>query len=512
MPKVTASPRPFSPSSPSGRSCSTALQDRSLTEPTHARASRGARVALNWLAPYAQQLKSPAGVGTSHDLPRKARFMLRPRSEAIQALQRAYGVDERGVTATMGAGEAWPSSPNKRHGVANFHPDADSPHLPVDVLFNVAEHYNEKHGIDLRFNGRDAALGRHVGRTDAPLPSLNPEQAAQKLLALREVARETERYIGFIHATKRVGWQIEGAGDGPAHSDAYIVTPFGAIVNLLDVGRMPSCDFTGLELLRAGADYLNCSLSRFVSAVDEPHIGVSRKLTGPQADETSCGSLVLVTLKEYLKQDGEQVAAQLLKRTLVMRMPQDTEHEQPNFLLPSPLAVRYSQSSNYLRLLRAMVASEDDHVDVPGSTGPRRVKTLAGQIRSGASCCSIDGSEVADLPAFRKEWLKIFDQQTMPQRANLNVTAGLHPTDEVTANVYLSSVIDRHMKLTGYKPSPETTDEDSDMVESVPEVPGSVSSDEKHDPSRTKARRPVAPRARRSGFDLQESDSENDSV
>lgn len=504
MPKVTA---PHCPCSPSN---ATVSQDRSAATPTPSKTGSGTRVAPNGLLPYAQQLKSSAVVGANRDLPRKADLILGPRSKAIEALRRIYGVEEPGFTATMGIGRTWPPSSNKRHYVANFDPAAGSPHLPLEVLFKVAEHYDEKHGIDLRFNGRAASLGRTVGRAGALLPALNPEQAAQELLALRDVARKTGHCIGFIHATKRVGWQVEGAGGGLAHSDAYIVTPFGHIVNLLDIGRMPSCDFTSQKLLGGGADYLNCSLAQFLDTMEEPPIGMSRKSMGPQADDTSCGSLVLVTLKEYLKQDGEQFAAQLLNRTLVMRMPQDTEHPQPNFLLPSPLAVRYSQSSNYLRLLRAMVASEDDHVDVQGSRGTRRVKTLAGQLHSGATCCSIDGSEVADLSAFREEWLKIFDQQAIPRRAHLNVTVGVDPDDVSTTNVYLSSVIDRHIKIASYTSPPATTNEDSDAIELGAQAAEDASSDQEDNPFRAAAVS-SAVRARRSVFDLQDSDSEDDS-
>ena len=460
---------------------------KDTAEVAAARGSR-ARDRLPGLLPVSGKMKAHAVLGVNMGTGKEFESM-QVRSYAIHELRNSAK-----TAATAPADKTRPVSQKKQDFLAKYDPAAEIARTPVEILFKVATHYDGKHGIDIYFSGRHAGHGRTGERAGEPLPALSPAEAAEHMMALRDEARRTGRCIGFIHPNKQVGWTIEGVNEGPAHSDAYIVTPFGSIVNLLDIGHMLSCELTGNELMSGGADLLTCSLSRFLEPTPEQRLGQHRMLTGQQAEGArGCGSLALVNLKEYLKKDGDEFAAQLLHRTLVLRLPQDGEHAKADFMLPSPLAVRYSQSSLYLRLLRAMVESEEDEVVVESDRGPRRIKTLAGLLRAGATCSAIDGSDIEDLQAFRTEWLRVFDEEALPRRDNLNHTSNEGTPQESTINVYLASVIDRHMKIAGYTPPASVPPSDSDVSESEADVPAGSESGDEADSPRAPAAAPARP-------------------
>lgn len=369
--------------------------------------------------------------------------MVRPRSKALHSPRGHAPARPPQAAGTTGA--RWFSA-TKQAFVERWDPAAPpAEHTPVEDLFEVARVYASRHGIDLWFGGRPASdAGRPQGE---PLLALDPADAAAQLLALRDVARESGRAIGYVHTNEQVGWTVKGVRSGPAHSDAYLVTPFGSIVNLLDIGRMLSCDMTGDELVQGGADVLNCSLSRFLDTTAEQRLGQFKMLTGPQAEGAQgCGSLALVNIKEHLKDGG----AQLLRQTLVVRLPHGANGRGTGFMLPSPLAVRYSQSTLYLDLLRAMVASDDDHVDVPSNRGTRRIQTLAGLLRSGATCSTIDGRLLDDLETFRSDWIRALDEEALPRRARLDAPVRPGASDAPgtgTVNLYLDSLVARHQRI-----------------------------------------------------------------
>lgn len=84
-----------------------------------------------------------------------------------------------------------------------------------------------------------------------------------------------------------------------------------------------------------------------------------------------------------------------------------------NFSIPPPGALGYSESSRYVKIVAAMVAADQDVVEVKHEGEVLRVTTLAGLARRGqASFQRMDGSEVAlkDVPGHRAAWYQRVDE------------------------------------------------------------------------------------------------------
>lgn len=149
----------------------------------------------------------------------------------------------------------------------------------------------------------------------------------------------------------------------------------------------------------------------------------------PQATEKECASLGLAYLKEY----GKNQAEQLRKYTLKLSF------ESERFLLPSPQVLRYSQSELYTKLVRAMVEGTDETLIVEHKGKKYKVLTLNGILaRKG----KIDSSGPVDLEEFRSRWLAGFNA-AMEKRSAMDFHSLKYNTTE---NQYLVYKAARNME------------------------------------------------------------------
>ncbi|HAU0672977.1 hypothetical protein SDB20_08810 [Legionella pneumophila serogroup 1] len=147
----------------------------------------------------------------------------------------------------------------------------------------------------------------------------------------------------------------------------------------------------------------------------------------PQAGHEECGTLGIMYLNELLKDNAKQLQEDSLRFSFY-----DKGNSLAHFFFPSPQVLRFSQSSAYNSVIKAMLEDAPD-VEVIHGNKKYRVKTLRGILEESIEAAKKCGnSELAarnqkildDLPSFRKHWLQSYDlceqkRSLMEDRHNL---------------------------------------------------------------------------------------------
>ncbi|HIG0328262.1 TPA: hypothetical protein ACX87D_002156 [Legionella pneumophila] len=147
----------------------------------------------------------------------------------------------------------------------------------------------------------------------------------------------------------------------------------------------------------------------------------------PQAGHEECGTLGIMYLNELLKDNAKQLQEDSLRFSFY-----DKDNSLAHFFFPSPQVLRFSQSSAYNKVIKAMLEDTPD-VEVIHGDKKYRVKTLRGILEESIEAAKKCGnSELAarnqeildDLPSFCKHWLQSYDlceqkRSLMEDRHNL---------------------------------------------------------------------------------------------
>lgn len=302
-------------------------------------------------------------------------------------------------------------SANKQDFLASRPPEQQ---LTLEQIQQLAAHYQSKLGVAVRTST--------TGRT---------AQVSGELQNLAQEAQSTGKPIAYLFVNKRVGYlDAEAVSTGKGHVDAYVATPNGRVLNLVAYDMASSYN---IETALTQSDTP-------VAVMD-----FNRLLTGsggkvhPQGGQTECGSLGLASMKEYLKNNGEQLA----KHSLVLCTGSPKAGgAQDGLMIPSPQALRYSQSDLAVKVAHAVVTGTDAQATVEHRGEEYTVKTLAGYAQDGVPLerpLATPGSgslSTTELDSFRQQWAAAYDHEMTPKREAMRDSAG--------RNAYLAQVQHRH--------------------------------------------------------------------
>lgn len=265
----------------------------------------------------------------------------------------------------------------------------------------VAEYYNNKHNIDIRcitHNYKDEA--HDIGYKD--------------LLSIQQELNDN-MYVGYIWDNTKscleniVAYKENGAQelDIKTHEEAFIVTREFIIKPLIWQISEEShvLDITKLKNKKVATT--NLSDFTRLNGFDDSH----NYIINPQAGIYECGSLCFAYLKNYLKNNGEQVK----KYTLII--PYYKNEILKYFFFPSPHVLRYSQSSLYNKLVLTMINPDLSQKFIKSglyevyiySIQEILVSTLDSATRKNhQDICNITSNILKEFKVFKESWLEIY--------------------------------------------------------------------------------------------------------
>lgn len=319
--------------------------------------------------------------------------------------------------------------------------------LSVEVYRQIAKEYKIQHGIDIRINGGDdnpilqQAQREWLQEESKDLQGDETEisnalrqltiksqtvglalgQAAQTIIDLMPQAVTP---IAFLRPSLEK--RVIGVTTGPSHMAGFIITQ----QLVIGIAR----DEPEIYVAAAICPSLRYAETNLSSFILEP-----KKEVAAQTDSSSCGSLAISLLKELLKKNAHQ----LLHDCLIISK---AEHKDPSQdpivdqFLPSPQSLRYSQSTLFIKVARAIVAGMEPEVDVHHRGQTYRVRTLTGLQALGSPMTMVDGRQ-ADVSDFRARWLQQFDEVAMPARRAMQ-----SGPEDGGRNLYLNHVVHRHAR------------------------------------------------------------------
>ncbi|MGI4848793.1 MAG: hypothetical protein ACRYGK_11735 [Janthinobacterium lividum] len=324
-----------------------------------------------------------------------------------------------------------------RHFFVDANLDADrlSLRLGIEAQFDafIAQHAVLRPLFERYFVEETASL-----TTMAANVGLSRQGHVQAIKRAREDCRRNAITSAYFHAYDDTKPRSNAIADGRAHVDAYLLTP-RKMLCLIPFGMDPAIDQGDFP------DLYSSSVDAFVSVCGHAQASASgaggtgeEQRYSPQASHFQCASLALAYVKEYLQYDAMQ-----LRRFTLTAASQDAAgpavgvptagagagagagaasavagSRAARFFLPSPHVLRYSQSSLYIALLRAMVAGRTATQTVQHHGTSHEVTTLAGMAMAGSVIEAVDGTRLtaSALEDFRLQWLKVLDDYVLPKR------------------------------------------------------------------------------------------------
>lgn len=326
-------------------------------------------------------------------------------------------------TALKQAQSAWRLGNNANPASADdIYNAVDEAHGMLEPIFQEQLNDREKFADTINSN---AALRSVFEEEMARTIGLSPGEAAHDMTAVLARAQQEKRAIGYIYTTRNP-MEAKGVAQGFGHSDSYIMAPNGRVLNIVPYPTA-ACDEVRQRLTDAQIPFALADFSNIIPP---------RRPVNMQADASACGSLAVTQLKEYLRNDAHQ----LKEHSLVISGLQEMG-EGGDFLLPSPQALRFSQSTLPLTIADAMVRESGDRAEFTHDGRTYSVPTLSGMVRGGARCETAFGTSVEDLDAFRRRWCAAMDQAEDKRDAlNLEIASGVQ-------NGSLAQVSQRHAAL-----------------------------------------------------------------
>lgn len=277
-----------------------------------------------------------------------------------------------------------------------------------------------------RFDAQIRQHRQNLGR-DSEAVGLSPEAAADDLVKTTEKSKGEQQPIGYLYQNKELTpLKAAGVAKGPGHTDTYITSPHGRVLNLVGYSH-PGNSGVAKALMEKKQPYASMELSSFM-----PH-GLG-SLVNPQAGDTECGPLGLSCMKEYLKDNAKQ-----LREHCVVITGLENADKRGDILFPSAETLRYSQSALFVKVAEAMVRGKGEMATVEHSGVEFEVPTLAGLAKQGAGFEGALGGSV-ELDAFRQRWLDALEK-SLPKRDAMNFDSEFGER-----NGYLAHVVDRQAR------------------------------------------------------------------
>ncbi|KTD19295.1 Uncharacterised protein [Legionella lansingensis] len=224
---------------------------------------------------------------------------------------------------------------------------------------------------------------------------LNKKQTLEEIEFIQKNLKENETAIYFFTNNKRIG---------PAHFEVFIINKNTIIKPI----HWP----LNREIIIDKNDIKNmfcADISDFIS----PYVAAV-----PQVDKVSCGTLGLLYIKEFLKNNALQLNQFTLKASIYHKKQKNSEIKNTNLFFPSPHILRYSQFSLYNEIIVAMLKN-DDVVKIKHKGTTYKVKTLKKILSDSIKIAKENGDEetvaankniLKNLPNFRKKWLEEYQK------------------------------------------------------------------------------------------------------
>lgn len=306
------------------------------------------------------------------------------------------------------------------------------PYLTVENVREIGSKLVAKHNFSLvlnslRLDDSDAA--------SQVIKGISLADMIEDLVRYRSVAQEENKAIGYMYALGEARFRTVGIGTGIAHFESYVICPNGNIVNVVPYSNQMAAIKVCMILQKKAQPYY----------ISHSH-GIASTSPSPQATTNECGSLGLSYMKEILKDDAKQLRSYSLQIDYRPSPSTDGSEEWPaNFFFPSPQVLRYSQSTLYIEVLRAMLEGTEETVSIEGRGETLNVKTLQGLLKNGmATIKTPEGKPVDEetLAEFRQRWLNVLNDEVLPKREAMNRT---RPDNDKPLNMYLAYNSTRHV-------------------------------------------------------------------
>ncbi|KTD21274.1 Uncharacterised protein [Legionella londiniensis] len=246
---------------------------------------------------------------------------------------------------------------------------------------------------------------------------LSMKEAWTEIIAIKQELKSNEA-VGYVYTN--------GESKRSSHFEVLIITRQAIIKPVSWYG-------SELAFTRSGKN-------QFAELpLDKPAIlQASNAIPVPQADIFACGTLGFLYLKELLKDDK----AQLKEYALIFPYYDENDNLQW-FFYPSPQVLKYSQSSKYNEVVKAMLVDSDIPQSLKLQEEQYRVATLKGLLRQSIAKAKekkIDAVEkynlniLSSLDNYRAKWLKAYEN-AMLSRASMDLPL---PEKNQTINFFLA--------------------------------------------------------------------------
>ena len=242
-----------------------------------------------------------------------------------------------------------------------------------------------------------------------------PNLARDKCLDKTEAIEEIRRIQPTLKEGESVGYYFtSNHRELRDHFEVYIVSR-DMIIRPVDWGNV---DFDKTLITRS-IDIADASINDFVRVREnpdykrQPH---SNETPRPQATFEECGTLGMLSLKELLQQDGDQL------KDLSLIFPYyktSSETYLTGLFLPAPHALHYSQSEGYNKVIQSMLADTEKPITIVHNEKIFTVTTIKSKLmKTQAIALQNEDQNVADkcskllafLPEFSQKWLAEYNK------------------------------------------------------------------------------------------------------
>lgn len=234
---------------------------------------------------------------------------------------------------------------------------------------------------------------------------LNKKQCTEEIDQIQKTLKPGER-VGYFYTN--------GHSEKADHFEGLIIQNDRIIKPLSWIGM----DVRGKSIQEKdfSKDLLS-GISWHVTSLYEANILRSKQDVHPQADQESCVVLGESYLKEFLRNDGEQLREYTLSIPYYpyfnASIPSFNKDAVTYFFFPSPQVLRYSQSKLYNKVICAML-SEGNEVNIDHKGAHDTVKTINGILNETREKAQAKGDNKVmaqidalstQLPSFRERWI-----------------------------------------------------------------------------------------------------------
>lgn len=275
--------------------------------------------------------------------------------------------------------------------------------LSFDDLRTLAAHYEKKFDIEIIVS----------------VP-ISPNAVLDEV---KNLALDSQKFIGYPYP----------ASQNIPHIETLIIGHHNEIFNIVPHNLLES---THLLILARKYNLIlyTSDIAKLMSPI---------KKLSPQVTSRECGSIGLAYLKEYLKNNAEQLNTYTLK--IIYNFKDDHSR---CFLLPSPQVLRYSQSMLYVKLIHAMVEEKNSEATINHKTNEYKIITLTGLLKNNAVIKTMNDKNLSqnELNIFCQTWLEAY-QVMLKKKESMHAIN----SEGIEINAYLAYLAQKNLKKIAQK-------------------------------------------------------------